>query len=131
MVEYDLPVFSVDRSAILTALQGRTPQLAFYAEQEGKLTGYCLGREGSRYTQIGPVVADSLEVARNLLLTALQNVQQQEVIVDAAFHQPGWNEFLGELGFINQRPLTRMSLGTFVLSEQHSKQLAIAGPEIG
>ena len=131
VVEYDLTVFGVDRSAILTALQGRTPQLAFYAEQEGKLTGYCLGREGSRYTQIGPVVADSLEVARNLLLTALQNVQQQEVIVDAAFHQPGWNEFLGELGFINQRPLTRMSLGTFVLSEQHSKQLAIAGPEIG
>ncbi len=128
---YDLPVFGADRTSILASLQRRAPQLAFYTERNGRLAGYCLGRYGSRYVQIGPVVAEDLEAARELLLTALQSCGEREVIVDIPFHQPRWNQLLGELGFVEQRPFVRMSLGTLPISEKHLKQLAIAGPEIG
>ncbi len=131
MVEYDRPVFGADRSGILGRLQRNAPGLAFYTERKGRLTGYCLGRYGSRYTHIGPVVADDLEIARDLFLSALQPCARQDVIVDTTFHRPGWNQFLRELGFSQLRPLTRMSLGAFSMPEQHSKQVAVAGPEIG
>jgi hypothetical protein len=93
--------------------------------------GFCLGRRGSRYTQIGPVAADTLEVACDLFLAALRNCAGRQVIVDTTFHQPGWNQFLRELGFVEQRPFMRMVLGDFPLTTRHSSQLAIAGPEVG
>ena len=131
ILQYDFPVFGADRSRILSALQGSAPPLAFYAERGGKVAGFCMGRFGSRYAHIGPVLADSLDVGRDLVLTALQSSAPRAVIIDTTFHQPGWNELLHHLGFEEQRPFIRMSLGEFTLPAQHHKQLAIAGPEIG
>jgi len=131
VLEYDRPIFGADRSAILSALQRNAPPLAFMTERDGRLSGYCLGRTGSRYKQIGPLAAETLDLARDLFLAALSNCADQKVIVDIAFHQPGWNQFLRDLGFVEQRPFSRMALGDFAHPVQHAKQLAIAGPEMG
>lgn len=129
--EYDRPIFGANRTAILRALARRAVPLAYAAGHAGRLSGYCLGRYGSHSTQIGPVAADSLESARDLFLTALQPCSGQRVIVDIPLHQPDWIQFLRGLGFVEQRPFMRMSLGNFTLAEQHAKQFAIAGPETG
>ncbi len=131
LFQYDIPTFGADRAQILTALYQRAPQLAFYAENNGDFSGYCLGRTGRQFTQIGPIIANRLEIAQALLLTALQNCAQEEVIVDTPYHQPGWNQFLTDMGFRVQRPFTRMKIGEFELPEGHGLQMAIAGPEIG
>jgi GNAT superfamily N-acetyltransferase len=131
ILDYDLPVFGADRAGILRALQRRAPSLAFYAGQEYEVAGFCLGRVGRQAVQIGPLVADRLDIARDLLLSALQTCAHQQVILDTPFHQPGWNQLLHELGFVEQRPFMRMRLGDFIFPEQHARQLAIAGPEIG
>jgi GNAT superfamily N-acetyltransferase len=129
--QFDSPIFGANRSNILAMLYQRAPQLAFYTEEDSAINGYCLGRTGRQYTQIGPLAADRLETAQRLLLTALQNCTQQDVILDTTFHQSGWNQFLSGLGFRELRPFTRMRLGGFEFPELHCRQFAIAGPEIG
>jgi GNAT superfamily N-acetyltransferase len=131
VLDYDEPIFGANRSWILTELLQRAPQLAFYTRQGTKLAGYCLGRVGHHYTQVGPLAADDLVVARDLLLAVLLHHSQDEVILDAPFHQPGWNQLLVDLGFTELRPFTRMVLGESTLPKEHVKQLAIAGPEWG
>ncbi len=131
ILQYDFPVFGADRAKVLESFQRRAPQLAFYSEQNGRLSGYCMGRVGRIYTQIGPVIADSFEIAQDLLLSALDHCTHQQVIVDTTYHHPGWNQLLCDLSFVEQRPFTRMRLGDFNFPEQHHHQFAIAGPELG
>lgn len=129
--EYDRPVFGADRSGVLSILRRNAPELAFYTGGAGRVSGYCLGRHGRKYTQIGPVIADRLDIAQNLLLSALRGCAERQVILDAACQQPGWNEMLRELDFVEQRQLFRMSLGDYALPKEHARQFAIAGPEMG
>jgi GNAT superfamily N-acetyltransferase len=128
---YDLPIFGADRSRILSNLHHRASQLAFYFDDNSTIAGYCLGRVGRQYTQIGPIIADRLEIAQALLLNALKNCKQQDGIIDTPFHQPGWIHFLGRLGFRELRSFTRMKLGNYEFTAIHQRQLAIAGPEMG
>jgi GNAT superfamily N-acetyltransferase len=131
----DFPIFGADRSGILAELHHRAPHLAFYVEEDRRIVGYCLGRTGRLYTQIGPLVADRLEIACALLLKALNCCADQEVILDIPFiqqsWQPAWILFLNDLGFNQRRPFTRMVLGKFRLPVDYEKQFAIAGPELG
>jgi GNAT superfamily N-acetyltransferase len=131
ILAYDHPVFGADRTGILCALQRNAPSLALFAEYDHEIKGFCLGRIGQKYVQIGPVIADRLEVARDLLLSALQTCAHQPVILDNTLHHPGWNQLLHDLGFVEQRPFIRMRLGEFIYPEHHARQFAIAGPEIG
>lgn len=128
---YDRPVFGADRGGVLSALQRSMPSLALSIERDGGLAGYCLGRRGLRYIQIGPLVADDLDIARSLLLNALQACASQPVILDIPLSRPGWCEFLQSLGFVEQRPFTRMVLGEYRAPEGNAKLFAIAGPEVG
>jgi GNAT superfamily N-acetyltransferase len=131
ILAYDRPAFGADRPGVLCALRRNAPSLAFFIEYNREVKGFCLGRLGQKYVQIGPVIGDSLEYARDLLLSALQTCAHQQVILDTGLHHPGWNQLLNDLGFMEQRPFIRMHLGEYVLPELHAKQFAIAGPEIG
>jgi GNAT superfamily N-acetyltransferase len=128
---YDHPVFGADRTGILCAFQRNAPSLALFAEYNQEIKGFCLGRIGQDAIQIGPVIADCLEIARDLLLSALQACAHQQVILDNTQQHPGWSQLLHALGFVEQRPFIRMHLGEFILPEHHARQFAIAGPEIG
>jgi GNAT superfamily N-acetyltransferase len=131
ILAYDRPVFGADRTGILRTLQRNAPSLALYAGYGHEIKGFCLGRIGQKYVQIGPVIANHMEIARDLLLSALQTCAHRQVILDNTLRHPGWNQLLHDLGFVEQRSFTRMHLGEFTLPEHHDRQFAIAGPEIG
>jgi GNAT superfamily N-acetyltransferase len=131
IIELDAPVFGADRAMVLQHLFHQAPQYAFYVQQNGRTTGYCLGRPGSNFDQIGPVIAGNQEHARDLLLTALRACADKAVIVDAFAANPDWLAFLESLGFAVQRPLIRMHLGPITHSGNPEVQYAIAGPELG
>jgi len=131
LIAFDAPVFGAVRGGILGALVRNAPRYAVTYLQDDVLRGYCLARSGAVYEQIGPVVADSYEIAEALLLCALGACDQRPVIVDAASAQSTWVAFLRGLGFAVQRPFTRMVLGDVGPSGMPERQYAIAGPEIG
>ena len=131
LVEYDSPLFGANREYILASLHSGNPEYALCIRGADSLNGYCLGRTGSKYEQIGPVVADSLTCAKDLLVEVLRNCASQNVVMDAFADKPDWIQFLEELGFKAQRSFIRMCLGELRYPGITDKQYAIAGPEIG
>lgn len=120
----DIHVFGADRGRLLASLRERAPEMALAIPG-----GYCFGRPGYRYRQIGPVVADCEETARELIL----NCMNGDVAIDVPrIHWkflPG-NTWLENLGFRIERPFLRMYRGEQPpgIPEQ---QFAITGPEFG
>jgi GNAT superfamily N-acetyltransferase len=131
MINYDSPVFGADRSFILKALYQRNPEYAMCCSRAGNIEGYCMGRSGCSFEQIGPVVAENEATAKDLLLTAMIKCQGSDVVVDAFADKPEWIRFLEEIGFTRQRTFIRMCLGDLKYPGITRKQFTIAGPEIG
>jgi len=131
LIAFDAPIFGAPRGSILGALVRNGPCYAFTCHQDHTLRGYCLGRSGAAYEQIGPVVADSAEIARALLCRALDACGDRPVIVDAFAAKEAWVAYLRSLDFVVQRPYTRMILGRDCPTGIPERQYAIAGAEIG
>jgi len=131
ILAYDAPVFGADRNDILISLYNRNPEYATCINDNDSLTAYCMGRSGSRYEMIGPVVAEDFEQAKHLLLDFLQKCSGRDLVIDAFSDKPDWIIFLESIGFIKQRSFIRMCLGELRHKGITSKQFAIAGPEIG
>jgi GNAT superfamily N-acetyltransferase len=131
IVRFDEPVFGAQRGAILGALLLNAPEYAYAVKRDGQLAGYCLGRPGSNFEQIGPIVAKDSATAQALVVTALANCPGRNVIIDAPVSQESWLSFLNDAGFSEQRPFIRMCLGTLHHPGQPKRQYGIAGPEVG
>lgn len=131
IVRFDSPIFGAERSMVLNTLLHNVPQYAHVVKQGKQVVGYCLGRSGSNFEQIGPIVAKESEVARALMLSALKSCADMDVIVDVLVKQKSWLTFLSSLGFAEQRPFIRMVRGESRHPGRPEKQFAIAGPEIG
>jgi len=131
----DRPIFGADRTPVLRALWARAPRLAWAQVREGRLTGYCLGRAGSRYIQLGPVVAETTEDALALCRASMHGLAWQAVVLDVPAFQPALRAWLEGVGFSRQRSLLRMALSRTqdqaALAPQLRRQCAIAGPELG
>lgn len=131
IVEFDAPVFGAGRRRILASLMEFAPRYGWVAKTNGRLTGYCLGRPGSRCDQIGPLVTESPPVARELVSAALGRCEGKDVIVDVLPARETFWSYLQSRGFEVQRRFIRMCKGrpdTFGIPEM---QYAIAGPELG
>jgi GNAT superfamily N-acetyltransferase len=131
IARYDAPIFGAARQMVLGPLFQNAPQYACYVTRDDKLSGYCLGRSGSSFEQIGPIVAADAEMAKTLLLTALRRCAHKDVIVDVPSGQEGWIRYLKALEFAEQRSFIRMCLGELRYPGQPERQYAIAGPEVG
>lgn len=129
--EADQLVFGANRNALLHWFWKASKDYAFIIEQNGKISGYCMGRRGYRFNQIGPVVADDIHCAKQLVAAALNNCNGQPVIIDTPLHDPDWIHWLQELGFTEQRKFTRMYKGANRYPGIPHRQYAIAGPEYG
>ncbi|MFN2157777.1 MAG: hypothetical protein ACK2UX_21305, partial [Anaerolineae bacterium] len=131
----DRPIFGADRTPVLRALWTRAPWLAWARVREGRLSGYCLGRAGLRYIQLGPIVAETSEDALALCRASMRDLVGQAVVLDVPAFQPALRAWSKSLGFARQRSLLRMTLsGTqdqAALAPQSRRQCAIAGPELG
>ena len=131
IADFDQDIFGANRKTILNHLFNMSPSYAWILQHEGQVVGYCLGRPGSNFEQIGPVVANDELAARSLLINALGECKNKSVIIDSLDDQHEWNSFLKEIGFEVQRPLIRMYLGEHLHPGKPEYQYAIAGPEVG
>ena len=127
---YDAKAFGADRSALLTRLRGRLSSAELIAEQNGRIAGFLLGRNGRTSSQFGPLVAENDEAARALLSRALTAITGP-VYIDFADSKAALLSWLAGRGFTPQRPLTRMLLGRASGFDDEARTFAVAGPELG
>ncbi len=99
--------------------------------------GYCFGRQGRLFDQIGPVVAPDDETARALVGASLAAAEGRAVVVDAFDRERAFTAWLHGCGFTGERPLFRMCRpgeDGRPRAEQSGppvRELAILGPELG
>jgi len=122
----DLVVFGADRSALLASLYRRAPELARVSKH-----GYCFGRPGYSYYQLGPIVAEDAEIAAGLASHCLSTQQGTQFAIDAPKHSPDWIAWLESAGFQIERPFLRMQRGSNDAQGAPDRQFGIAGPEFG
>jgi GNAT superfamily N-acetyltransferase len=127
----DREVFGADRSRVLASFYRRAPDLAWVARRGERLIGYCFGRPGYRYRQIGPMIAEGEETARDLLGRCLACQPGSEIAIDVPRSADGWLRWLGSAGFTIERPFLRMRRGDRPFPGRFDRQFAIAGPEFG
>jgi len=115
----DREVFGADRGRLLADLARRAPESASVVEG----SGYCFGRPGFLYHQLGPVVANDPDTATALFRQALA---AHACTMDVPQDKIAWAK---ALGFVEERPFVRM----FRRGHRHpgdpSRIYAIAGPE--
>jgi GNAT superfamily N-acetyltransferase len=131
LLKLDLQVFGADRHFVLEWNFKDEGQYAFVVEEQGEITGFCLGRRGYEFDQIGPIVANDVTIAMQLLSSVLHQVDGKPVILDVLTHTPDWIDFVSSLGFTPLRPLIRMFRGPNNHPGLPQKQFAILGPEFG
>lgn len=131
ILKLDSSVFGADRSYLLHNLLNTYPGKAFYIKKGDNLEGYIFGRDGSRFSYIGPVTALSQQAARDLVSKALHSVAGQSAALDIPEDKEEMIGWLTAAGFVNQRHFVRMYLGRNPYPGIVSKQYLISGPEFG
>lgn len=129
--ELDREVFGADRRALLEWLLAGEGAPACWALENGEVQGYCMSRAGHNFMQIGPLVANDTDIARDLVCAALNRRMNHPVAIDVPHIDQGWIEWLTTAGFREQRRFTRMRKGSSRFPGDLSRQFAIAGPEFG
>ena len=125
IIEKDQNVFGADREDVLRKINEYYSGYSFVKNN----VAYCFGRKGFNFTQVGPVVADNMEDAKQLVAAAFKNISGP-VILDV-MHDSAFYHWLLSIGFTEQRKLIRMYLGKNKYPGQPEKQFAILGPEFG
>src|SRR5262249_48860077 len=115
------------RSALLRSFHRRAPEMAWIVRRDGAVAGYCFGRPGHLYSQVGPVVAKDEAAARALVASCHGEI----LAIDAPRAAAGWLAWLEQGGFAIERPFLRMCRGDNRSPGTPERQFAIAGPEFG
>jgi GNAT superfamily N-acetyltransferase len=118
----DRNIFGADRSRLLSSLLARSAESAWTIDGRG----YCFGRPGHLYHQLGPIVATDPDTARCLITHALT---AHPCTIDVPLLDPAWIDWLKSIGFLEERPFVRMFLRGHVHPGNPARQYAIAGPE--
>jgi GNAT superfamily N-acetyltransferase len=130
ILQFDLKAFGASREPLLRALAQRLPQAALVAERAGTLVGFLLGRDGLEACQLGPLVACDAGAARGLVAGALASVAAP-LYIDIVDRDPVLIAWAESLGFVFQRPFTRMVLGPGRAPGDAHCVTLVAGPELG
>jgi GNAT superfamily N-acetyltransferase len=128
VIAYDETRSRMRRAHILRYLFDSVPDDACLAEADGRLVGYALGRPGRRAAQIGPVVAESTDVALSLI--SRMSVLGPPVILDVPDAHRTISDWLQRQGAVRERGFVRMTLGRFPGLQDPSQVCALAGPEL-
>jgi hypothetical protein len=126
----DVPTFGASRLPLLRELARRLPGAARVAEQDGRVRGFVLGRDGREACQVGPLLADDEATAKALLRDALAAVDGP-VYVDLLDSRDAMKTELQQQGFAFQRPFTRMVHGRSTAPGDPARLWLVAGPELG
>jgi hypothetical protein len=130
--ETDRRIFGADRHEILHWALQQAPEYAWIASRSAGIEGYCFGRHGFNFDQVGPVHSQNQLVSQQLVAACLSSAKPgTRFIVDPLLHSPSWLEWLRLAGFVHQRPFTRMSLGANRHAGVPEEVWTILGPEFG
>jgi hypothetical protein len=130
-IDRDREIFGGTRAP---ALEWAFRSASGYAHVAGSPdAGYCFGRRGRLFDQIGPVVAGDAAVAHALVLEVCAAANGRPVAVDAFDSHTAFTAGLRERGFVVERPFFRMSLRGRPARQMTAdvREYAIFGPEFG
>jgi GNAT superfamily N-acetyltransferase len=127
----DLVVFGAPRAELLEWMYTGAPEYAMVARRDGRLAGYGFGRHGFEFEHLGPIVAIDALIAEDMTAVCLSRHGGRPFIIDATCHTGEWMEYLGQAGFREQRPFTRMHRGGTLPFGDPRQQFAVLGPEFG
>jgi hypothetical protein len=128
--DLDRTIFGADREPILRSLFARSPEYAWIAGASD-LKGYCFGRPGFLFHQLGPVIASEESIARDLVSQCLAHGASQRLGIDAPAHSPSWLPWLRSNGFEEERSFIRMYRGENRYPGDRDRVFAVVGPEFG
>lgn len=131
IIVLDEIVFGVNRTPLIEMLVRTHPHKAWVLLQNNQVTGFALGRDGSKYHHIGPVIAQTQSDANVLMLHALNQLTGKPVVVDVLCDKEELMHSLTAIGFSTQRYFTRMYKAENPFRGTSSKLYAICGPEFG
>lgn len=131
LIEFDSKIFGANRSSLLNWMWEKASGFAFLIEAENEIKGYAMGRYGHDFIHIGPIIAQNIGIAQDLLIAALNKCAGSPVIIDVLHFKPEWISWLKEIGFTEQRNFIRMFRGTNRFKGVPENQFAIIGPEFG
>jgi predicted N-acetyltransferase YhbS len=129
VLRQDRDVFGGARRLLLDTLRARAPEYAWVIGDD-EIEGYLFGRQGHSFEHLGPLVARDEQSARALVSTCLASYADRSFLIDVPL-QASWVDWLASLGFVVQRPFTRMRRGTRPFHERLDRIFAITGPEFG
>ncbi len=133
IAQYDQERLGVDRSLLLSYLLAQAPGTSYQLIIDNRLCGFVMQRAGSRYTQVGPLVADSEENAKMLLARILEDINRRShpVVLDILQDKKTLIDWLRLWGFSEQRSFIRMYYGGHPNPGNMSSMYLISGPELG
>lgn len=131
LVALDRRTCGVDRGPLIQFCLESAPGRCWLVCEGGSIRGFVLGRPGSRSHYIGPLEAESLDVARDLLVVASHQDGPSRLVIDVPADQIDLVEWLVAGGFSRERPLFRMHYRKDPRIGDSARQYAIAGPEFG
>jgi ribosomal protein S18 acetylase RimI-like enzyme len=130
----DRRIFGADREIVLRSLYQRSPECAYVVQQAG-IQGYCFGRPGFLYHQLGPIIAQHESVARTLISECVTQFASQpgdrRLGIDVPQHSPSWLHWLKAQGFVEERSFIRMYRGPHRYPGLPERIYATVGPEFG
>ena len=130
--EIDRHIFGADRHEILQWALQQSPEYAWIALSSAGIEGYCFGRHGFNFDQVGPVHSQNELLSQRLVAACLSSAKPgTQFIVDPLLHSPSWLEWLRLAGFVHQRPFTRMCFGPNRYAGVPEEMWTIFGPEFG
>ncbi|MEA3462759.1 MAG: GNAT family N-acetyltransferase [Bacteroidota bacterium] len=128
---FDKKVFGADRTELIRCLYDSYPELGWLIKEDNHIAGFCLGRRGQNFTQIGPVSAFSSNGVKALIQSAMDQLTGQAVVADICAAKSEILGWLEACGFISQRPFERMYLAGNPHPGIIENQYLISGPELG
>ncbi|MFL6353760.1 MAG: GNAT family N-acetyltransferase [Bryobacteraceae bacterium] len=130
ILDLDRETFGADRQPVLRSLFARSPECAWVAVTSD-VQGYCFGRPGFLYQQLGPIVARDESLARELVWRCVANKTGQRLGIDAPQHCASWLDWLKSIGFAEERSFIRMYCGENQYPGQPECVFGVVGPEFG
>ncbi|MEN8156263.1 MAG: GNAT family N-acetyltransferase [Bacteroidota bacterium] len=131
IAQLDEQVFGASRENMLSYLFHNSPELSWVLKEGDEISGFCMGRRGVNYTQVGPLFAYSDEGAKALMAAAVSRLSGKAVVLDILADKSALMEWLKQNGFETQRSFVRMYLDNNPHPGVIGRQYLISGPELG
>lgn len=131
IISYDHQVFGTDRAKLLRHLFKRLPNGAFLLKEGGEIVGYIFCRLGSKFLQLGPMIASTDIAAKALIARVLEAFEGHDLVLDLGVHHANLYPWLESCGFAKQRELIRMYIPPNKVKEELANYYLITGPELG